>query len=742
MYTIVCPLSKKFAPKSFQQFLDIGLLSYDKFLKTEDVESLIIVCPQDEISELLNLKILYPNIPFVFLPEEDVLACDFRRMRGWVKQQIIKLKIASWIKTEIYIPIDGDVFLVDHLKESDLTFENKFLMSSEPYQTINNNYYSVNSAWVNGSSKLLDWTIPTNSRIMSVTPQILVKDFVVNLIKSLPPLWETLFLEFGATEFTLYWLYVLKNNLVDEYIDFTEKKPLWKHDLEVNALVQMSGSELVKKITNSLNKKKSFFSVVQSWINLDTECLQDVISTRYDSAKKKEYEILRENLRVFDSKYERIRSGNKHDGGYVYLDIFKDNKIDALYGYGVGNNINFEIDFLNRHNPAAMCYIYDHTVDLKGLPPTIKFFKEGLSWVQQNNLNTLENHIRNNNHLQNRNLVLKMDVEGHEFQSIITTPDSVLQNFTQIILEVHWLSSDKVATLYQKIEFFKKMNKLFYLVHVHANNCAPVVIAPDDIKLPDVLELAYVRKDLVEPYLSLTRFPTKIDSPNEWRSPEIVFDFPPYNNSYKNIVIICSIIHGSPGSIYTSEQRLHQTVSSLKSIRQKIQNSYIIFNEISRLTTDERQKIDCDVFFCHHDEFVKRGMISENKTMGELYLIINGLKWIEENMKDVEYDRIFKIGGRVVLNGNFDIKNYDLEKVNFKINPMKKDDVFMTMFGFGRSQFDTVNSLLKTAFNTRCLDRYLENGLFQMISRLDSFNNIQKLGMTTTFSMNGIVSDE
>jgi len=741
MYTIVCPLSIKFSPKSFQQFIDIGLLSYDKFLNLKDLESFIIVCPEDEIKELEKLRILFPEIPFLFFSEEKILNCDFSKMRGWIKQQIIKLKISSYVKTEIYIPIDGDLFLVDYLNEENLKKDGKFKISFEPYQTINDHKYSVNSAWVNGSEKLLNYKLE-NEKIMSVTPQIMITDIVINLMLQLPSNWENLFFIYGATEYTLYWLFVLKNKLEEKYIDCTSTKPLWYHDLEVNVLVRLNSKDIVERVTRSLSEKRSFFGVIQSWMNLDTSCLQDVFHSFYDDSKKEQYKTLRENLKVYGCKYKKIRSGNKHDGGYVYVDFFKNVKIDALYAYGVGDNINFEIDFLNKHDPSLKCYLYDHTVILQNLPGNIKFFKEGISWAKYNDLNTIENQVVNNGHLHNKNLFMKMDIEGHEFQSIVTTPDHILENFTQIILEVHWLNTNKTATLFQKIEFFKKMNKIFYLVHVHANNCSKVFNCPDGINLPDVLELSFVRKDLIEPYTSVTSFPTELDTPNNWRFPDIKFDFPPFDIKFKNIIIICSIIHGSPNSKFSGKERLEQTVKVLENIRKRIPDSYIIFNEISNLTKDEKSKLDYDVFFSHQDFFVKSGFISENKTMGELFLIINGLEWIKENLSNVNYDRIFKIGGRVCLTENFNLENYKIDKVNFKINPSKKDDVFTTMFSFGKNHLDMMLSLFQTAYNTRCLDRYIENGLFQMVSRLKDFNNISTLGMKTNFSITGIESIE
>ena len=763
MFSIVCPLSKTNSPNSYDQFMKLGVVSYNKYLDTKTVSKFIIICPKCDIEELRTLKILYPKIPFQFVNEEIFIKNNIE-CEGWVKQQLIKLKSYTLVDTREYITLDGDLFLVDYLSYNDLFLDGKPKYTSEPFQTINDVNFSVNSKWVYGSCSLLkyDSGYLDGKSIMSVTPQILITHYVKQLIDYLSRKysnWEQEFIDKNASEYTLYWLFLYNNGLTDAYIDVTTNtlsRPLWFHDLSTNGLVSMSDDELSGVVKNSLSLKKMYFCVIQSWIRQNVDHIVDLMISKYDDSSISSYNEILDELVVFEtSLYNKVRVGNSNDGGYVILDIYSENlncdkhKIDSCYGYGVGNNINFEIDLMNRFN-VSNCYLYDHTVSIEGLPANIKYFKEGLSHYKYGDLNTLENQVKNNsqNSPHSKDLFLKMDVEGYEWLSLLSTPNNILERFNQIVLEVHWLETDNNATIDQKLEFFHKMNSLFYLVHIHANNCSNLInLKKGDslnrITLPNVLELTYVRKDILSMkpystiYKSLSKFPTVYDAPNDPMCKDIEFNFYPYNRRYENIVIVCSIINDSPGSVYSSEERINQTINTIKTVREKIPNSYIILAEISNLTQSQRDKLDYDACMIYNEQFNKMGYISGDKTLGELYLINSSLEWVSNNFCTNTPKRIFKIGGRNYLDNTFDINDHKPNFINCKLNPDKRDDVYMTLFSFGYDKLDVLKSIFKTAYYTNGMGKYLENGLYDLISKLSGVNYLDNLGCSGTYSMNG-----
>ena len=223
---------------------------------------------------------------------------------------------------------------------------------------------------------------------------------------------------------------------------------------------------------------------------------------------------LLKELKIFNSpKSERVRVGSDNDGGYVLLNDGLES-IEVIYSYGVGDNSEFEAMFCEKYN--AIARLYDHTVDSPPLEKSFFYFKkEGVGQKKTKDLNTIENHLNENGDTGKR-LLLKMDVEGGEWDALIHTPSSVIGLFDQIVIEVHGLGTDlSESWLDKKIEVIRKLNELFYLYHVHANNFARVYYI-NWYKVPNVLELTFVNKKLFKnAEYSKVIFPTEFDRPND-----------------------------------------------------------------------------------------------------------------------------------------------------------------------------------------------------------------------------------
>ena len=231
------------------------------------------------------------------------------------------------------------------------------------------------------------------------------------------------------------------------------------------------------------------------------------------------YNFLKE-LKPYDHpNSERIRLGPDGDGGYVLLNSGLED-IEVLYSYGVKDNSDFELMFCEKFN--AIARLYDHTVDTAPLKKEFLIFKkEGVGPKKTEGLNTIENHI-NQNGDNNKRLVLKMDVEGAEWDTLFHIPNPILDLFEQIVVEVHFFHSvmpDSIginlskSKIDKKTTVIKKINNSFYLYHVHANNYNPLYYI-GGFKLPNSMELTFVNKKYFKSAeYSKTIFPTEIDQP-------------------------------------------------------------------------------------------------------------------------------------------------------------------------------------------------------------------------------------
>ena len=116
-------------------------------------------------------------------------------------------------------------------------------------------------------------------------------------------------------------------------------------------------------------------------------------------------------------------------------------------------------------------YMYDHTI--KGLPyNNAKFHWEKIGICGRNGesdqLKTLEHLLEKNGYTSEKNMILKMDIESAEWESLKDVSEDVLKQFKYIIIEYHFLS-DKVELYYNIIRKIYKNHQAFYL-RCHGRN--------------------------------------------------------------------------------------------------------------------------------------------------------------------------------------------------------------------------------------------------------------------------------
>lgn len=203
-------------------------------------------------------------------------------------------------------------------------------------------------------------------------------------------------------------------------------------------------------------------------------------------------------------KTELIRLGNPHDGGYA-IEIGTLERVDALYSYGVGNNLTFEVDFWNKTQKPV--FIFDHTVDDPKIPNLI-FKKEGLAAIPKEGYN---NFINCNKH---KNVLLKMDIEGSEVNWIKETNFNLPVD--TLIIEFHNLPQD--------LPFIQKIKEHYNIVWIHGNNAGKIIDG-----FPTILEVTFVKKSLnIFNGCAKNKYPLKIDSPNLPQSDDLEIDFRPF----------------------------------------------------------------------------------------------------------------------------------------------------------------------------------------------------------------------
>ena len=220
-----------------------------------------------------------------------------------------------------------------------------------------------------------------------------------------------------------------------------------------------------------------------------------------------------------------IRVGRPLDGGYIMLDDF--DRVTVAYSAGISNEISWDkamtsISAEHRGGEKIDVFMYDHTIN--ALPeenPNFHWSKTGLTGVFEPNhpeLETLPRLIQKNGHGYDYDMILKMDIEGAEYNVLQAIDTDTLNHFSQIVMEIHFLLNPKYENL---IGFcLDKLNATHQLVHIHANNHGSYLVR-GGLVLPDVVEATYLRRADYNFIKSQRFFPTAIDRPCNPISPEI-----------------------------------------------------------------------------------------------------------------------------------------------------------------------------------------------------------------------------
>lgn len=197
-------------------------------------------------------------------------------------------------------------------------------------------------------------------------------------------------------------------------------------------------------------------------------------------------------LRIYGvDEYQLVRVGEKHDGGYIMLDDFA--RVQLAYSFGISDNVSWDKDIADR---GIDVFLYDHTIeDLPVQNERFHFFRKGIAEIDRpdDQLYSLRTFICKNNHEKEKNIILKMDIEGAEWNILDKMESDLLNMFGQIVLELHNMTIMDDASKIKNV--LNKLNATHAVVHVHGNNWSAALSYGQGI-LPSSLEVTYVNREM------------------------------------------------------------------------------------------------------------------------------------------------------------------------------------------------------------------------------------------------------
>jgi hypothetical protein len=220
----------------------------------------------------------------------------------------------------------------------------------------------------------------------------------------------------------------------------------------------------------------------------------------------------------------RKRYGNPGDSSYIFAKEIFDNS--RILSYGINSDLDGTSFEECVFDSVDAIHMYDGTIEKypsrENLPQNAKFFKENVYGYN------FSNHFDRIFNKEDDRYLIKMDIDGWEYDVIQNNQDIFKKYISQISFECHglieenpseWKIEPIIANVKKdkqlKMSFFDFMNEHFVLFHAHANNHCPTYAG-----FPETLELLYVNKKEVD----------DIDcQPCEYKMPIDGLDFPNYD---------------------------------------------------------------------------------------------------------------------------------------------------------------------------------------------------------------------
>jgi hypothetical protein len=210
------------------------------------------------------------------------------------------------------------------------------------------------------------------------------------------------------------------------------------------------------------------------------------------------------------------RYGGPNDGGYLMCENLLQG-MESAYSYGINTEDNWGCTVSRQFNVPIHQYdcFTEHRPTCDG--GRFVFHDECVGataeTIDGQPFDSIRSQISRNGDAGKR-ILLKIDVEGAEWDAFEATPDDVFERIDQLPMEFHGTNEARF------LEVVRRMKRTFHLVNLHVNNysCSPAA-AP----LPgSVYQVLWVNKRLgvVDPSGPSPALPSPSNAPDNPAAPE------------------------------------------------------------------------------------------------------------------------------------------------------------------------------------------------------------------------------
>jgi hypothetical protein len=185
---------------------------------------------------------------------------------------------------------------------------------------------------------------------------------------------------------------------------------------------------------------------------------------------------------------ELIRLGSLGDGGYLLHNDFS--KTDYCLSLGIGDNFSFDLAISDK---CKEVWMFDHTIDDPQIKDSnLKFHNVGIAATIQSKFTTMSKILEDIP--KEHDIILKIDIEGSEWDVLKNLSSSNLIRCKQIVAEfhnLHKIADDHFFDLVSKS--LSNLNNSHDLINLHVNNWSSLHLI-QGVPVPDVIEVTYIRR--------------------------------------------------------------------------------------------------------------------------------------------------------------------------------------------------------------------------------------------------------
>jgi hypothetical protein len=220
----------------------------------------------------------------------------------------------------------------------------------------------------------------------------------------------------------------------------------------------------------------------------DIQSFKNTVSWNYDMNSRLMLKSIFSHFYVlYSTEISYVRLGDLADGGYILVNDLDEQ--DVVFSIGVGDNASFDFEIAKCVKEVILV---DHTVSAPSeMTNNMVFYPKALSKTKSFQSTTIQRLLYLH---PSKDYILKIDIEGAEWEILDSLDIYTLSLFRQIVLEFHDFSYPYFQDRFEMTcRVLEKLNLTHAPICFHPNNggrFATIAGTP----IPDVIEVTYIRK--------------------------------------------------------------------------------------------------------------------------------------------------------------------------------------------------------------------------------------------------------